>query len=191
MYTSYTLDNTNRIIDVGGDWDDFAHQNDRAGAVSANVIGKSIWDFISGFDVQNFLSAVIAFVRVREEEFDTLYRCDSAETPRLCRMEVTPLDDNTVEVKNVLLQHPEIAPASNVLELDHNRCFNRCSKCCRFKIGEDWIEAFAYPHANLFPDSHVLCPDCKVEIRADMGEVVDISTARRNPSLHFDAAESA
>jgi hypothetical protein len=44
--TQYWLDPDNQIISVSSTWDQFALENDGETAVSSQVLGKQIWEFI-------------------------------------------------------------------------------------------------------------------------------------------------
>ncbi len=48
LIVSYTLDRNNRIVDVGGEWDHFAIENDARNLVTPNVLGRPINEFIIG-----------------------------------------------------------------------------------------------------------------------------------------------
>lgn len=178
MKTSYTVDQDHRIICVGGSWDDFAAQNDGANAMAEQVIGHSLWKFTDGFEVQSFLNAIIFSVRQKNQVFTTLYRCDGPNTPRLFRMTATPLSQGHVQVDHALLETPQFPFSPSVVALVRNVCNNRCSMCCSFKVGEDWIDPFAHPETRFFPDSHVVCPACKGLAREGFGQVVEMQRQR-------------
>lgn len=180
MRTSYTIDREYKIVSVDGLWDDFAAKNDGAMAMADQVIGRSIWEFVVGFEVQSFLNAVIFSVRQKNLEFESLYRCDSPDTPRLCRMNAISLPHGLVRVEHTLLGHPQLRPLYNVRSLVDRRCVNRCSMCCSFKVGDDWIDSFANPEKNFFPKSHVVCPTCKGEARRGLGEIIRLTGSRRS-----------
>lgn len=179
MVTSYTLDRDNRIICLGGSWDDFALKNDGSNAMAEKVIGHSLWNFVEGFEVQSFLNAIFFAVRQKNQPFSTLYRCDTSNKARLFKMTATPNSLGHVHVGHQLIEPPRIAAPSSVMTLDSIMCSNRCSMCCSFKVDEEWVDPFAYPETEFFPYSHVICPSCKALAREGLGEVVQMQPLRK------------
>lgn len=178
MKTSYDLDRDNCIKGVGGDWNAFAQKNGGTDALADLVLGRALWEFVSGYETQNFLNDILFAVRANDEEFTTLYRCDSPERSRLLRMTARPIGNGGVRVSNKLLESNPLGTQSAIIRLDQRRCFNRCSICCRFKVGEDWIDPFASPEREYFPDSHVVCPECRAETAKKLGEPYAVGVVR-------------
>lgn len=179
MNTIYVLDNENRIIGTGGAWDEFAQQNDGAAALSEKVVGHRLWDFVEGFEVQSFLNAFLISVRTNQAEFDTIYRCDGDDIRRLFLMTATPLQHGLVQVQHQLLRQSDLVRSSKGTNINHDRCYNRCSMCCHFMVGGEWVDPFVFPEQLYFTDSHVICPSCKVEARRYLEEMVKFEKKSR------------
>ncbi|SMP13438.1 hypothetical protein [Shimia sagamensis] len=180
MQTAYILNPENQICRTEGPWDEFALQNDGAEAIEDKVVGHSIWNFTVGFEVQSFLNAVFFFVRRSGAMFETKYRCDSSDSQRLFSMAVSPIADGGVRVDHELLRQFEPQPAGKLAVLEHHRCFNRCSMCCHFKVGNEWIDPFATPEEAFFPKSHTICPSCKNSARESLGIIIDFPRHSRS-----------
>ena len=178
MRNYYTLNDENTIVEVGGTWDDFALDNDGPAAVADQVIGRPLWDFVKGFELVSFLSAVNYAVRDTGSYFETLYRCDSPDSLRLFRMTVSRLARDGLQVRHTLIKQSPTSLAAGSTQLDGFRCENRCSKCCRFRVGEQWIDSYAYPDTELFPQTHVICPICRAKAGDSLGEIINIKRAR-------------
>ena len=58
----YFLTRSYTIHSIGGDWNDFAHENNAPGLTSDSVIGHSLWDYISDPAVMHFYSGAVKAV---------------------------------------------------------------------------------------------------------------------------------
>ena len=173
METAYFLGHECRIRRVEGCWNEFASQNEGTEAFAEKVVGRSIWDFTAGFEVQSFLDAVFLFVHRSKSVFETKYKCDSADTFRLFSMTVSHADDGGIRVSHKLLQQNQRNAPGKLAALENHRCLNRCSLCRHFKLGNEWINPFAHPDEKFFPNSHTICPSCSATVRKELGLVLD------------------
>jgi hypothetical protein len=55
----YRVDNKYRIVDVGGDWDDFAIRNASDECIAKYVIGDDLFSHITGDEVKMWIEADI------------------------------------------------------------------------------------------------------------------------------------
>lgn len=185
MQNHYILDETDRLIRCGGDWDAFALQNDSKSAVAARVVGYRLWDFLADFETTSYLNGIFFWCRRRRQSFESTYRCDSPTTKRLFRMTVTPRGLGELRVEHRLLRSTDIAPFHPVLvDAAERRSGARCSICAATRYGDDWIATLTRPSVRDFPPSYTVCPDCKagaVETLRRQGglEVPDLHAARR------------
>lgn len=179
METAYILNHESRIDRVEGSWNEFASQNDGAEAFAEKVVGHSIWNFTAGFEVQSFLNAVFFFVQRSNAVFETKYRCDGNDTYRLFSMTVSPSDEGGLRVSHKLLQKNKNESPGKLVMLENHRCLNRCSMCCHFKVGNEWIDPFAHPEERFFPKSYTICPSCKGAARKRLGRVVEFRNSHR------------
>ena len=104
MLTWYTLQENDRITEVGGDWDDFAEQNEGAAVVAKNVLGRSIWDFIQGDDETAMFRSILFTCRLTGETLDLMSDCSSGDVERVMRMKVVPLYEHRVRVEHKLVE---------------------------------------------------------------------------------------
>ncbi|HEY6961692.1 MAG TPA: hypothetical protein VI408_07370 [Gaiellaceae bacterium] len=82
----YSIDADDVIVAVGGAWHTFAQAN--GGPV--NVVGCSLWDFVSGRDVEAIWQLLLRHVRGTATPLTFLYRCDAPRVRRLMQMELSP-----------------------------------------------------------------------------------------------------
>ncbi len=159
--SEYVLDASDRIISVSPQWDQFAIENDTPGAMAENVIGRQVWDFVEGLETASYLNAIFFACRMDTESFDILYRCDAPEIKRMFRMSVHPEEKGVLTLRHDLL-HSKSRLHTNKVEVftDHYDS-TRCSVCCSFLIGENWIDVFPYLNDRYFPKSYSVCPACR------------------------------
>lgn len=141
---SYFLDTEGIIRKVSGPWDEFANDNDGAGARAEAVIGKSLASFIAG-DISNmFVQAMVDSARARGKTVYRPYRCDSGRMKRYMEMTAIPLPDGLVEVRHRLLytepvRHFQFVPAQRIASPGAMR-IKRCSMCNKVRVASDWYE---------------------------------------------------
>ena len=78
----YRIDALDRITFVDAEWLRFARENEAEQLVETGVVGRSVWDFVSGFEVRSLYENLFASVRSRGEPARVPFRCDS---PALAR----------------------------------------------------------------------------------------------------------
>lgn len=124
----YQLDANDTITATDPGWDCFARSNGGAGAMAEQVVGRSLWEFISGAETIAALKAVFANARRTEIPWGMRYRCDSARQARLFQLTAVPLAESALMVRHALIRSsPRIraalapAPAPETLLL--------CSHC--------------------------------------------------------------
>ena len=179
----WTIDRDNVITSVGGDWDAFAESNDAASLCGSSVVGRSLFDFISGEETQRIYRLLLRRVRAVDAPVIVPFRCDSPEMRRHMRLEIEPLSERAIEFRGVLVAaepRPHLrllarnAPRSEALLVS-------CSFCLRMRLPNgEWIEAEdAVVRLGLLTLertprlAHGICPACKAKLygrRGNMGE---------------------
>jgi hypothetical protein len=141
--TSYWLDADDRIIHVSRSWDPFARENGGDQALAAQVVGRSIHEFVADDPTRMWIQAVLSLARTRGTAVERPYRCDSPTERRFMSMTVIPEQGGKLRVDHVLLAtEPRIRPvtirpaAAAVPDLAM-----RCSICGRVKTDGEWREA--------------------------------------------------
>jgi len=76
----WTIDRENVITSVGGDWDAFAESNDAASLCGSSVVGRSLFDFISGEETQRIYRLLLR----RCARWTRRSSCPSAATRQKC-----------------------------------------------------------------------------------------------------------
>ncbi|CUH75798.1 hypothetical protein [Tropicibacter naphthalenivorans] len=102
--TYYKLDSEDRIIAVGGVWDDFARRNGGADVTSDKVKGALIWNAMHGNALHGYLNALFFAVRTWQRPISLPVRCDAPGMPRFDQMTITPGPDGTLTVTHTPLE---------------------------------------------------------------------------------------
>ena len=163
----YALDREFHIRYCNRAWDEFAVDNAGEHLRRASVVGRPLFDFISGPPEAHFREACR---RVLEENKAWMqeYECSSAGTFRKFAMHVHPFGGGAglLVVNSLLVQNPHDEAAHPALEAayrDSNGLIVMCSNCRRTRrCGEDevWVWAPGFVSAPPHRVSHGLCPPC-------------------------------
>jgi hypothetical protein len=166
---AYRIDEDDVIVETAGAWDDFADAN---GGVPA-VVGRPLWQFVAGADVQAVWQLLLRRVRATEESLAFLYRCDAPGITRLLQMELLPEPGGAIEFRSSQVRvlpgttfdgrwEPGTAHETTTV----------CGWCARVSVDEGWwspdaaierlgLAAGAYPRL-----SHGICTSCESELRS-------------------------
>lgn len=158
----YVLDAHNRIIEVGGCWNEFAVSNDGASATSARVLGRSVWEFIAGTDTVAYLNAIFFQSRRTGRYFRDIYRCDSEGQFREFQMEVIPAEHGVLRVHHFLIR-TGLLPTADFEHLQPVSA-RRCSACCSYELQDHWVDRKNH-QILLQASDYVVCPNCKRNTR--------------------------
>ena len=166
---SYRIDRENRLVDVGGDWDAFALQNDAPALRREAVLGRPLLDFISGDETRHFHEVLLARVRSGAQLRRLPFRCDSPELRRFMEMDITSPDGGTVDYCCRVLSTEAHAPVHTADAAPAGkRTMRMCSWCKKVHLtGSLWVEIEeAIVRFNLLEDaapphvSHGMCDAC-------------------------------
>jgi hypothetical protein len=164
MQNQYWLDGDDTIIGVGSTWDCFAGENDGHEVVAELVVGRSLWDFISGDPTRMWLSSLLTLARLREETISRPYRCDSPTVKRFMNLEITRDPGGVLKLSHHLVRveamhtpctvSPKSSPGKKMLQ--------RCSVCNRFNASQGWVEAEDLEAPVPWPITviYAVCGDC-------------------------------
>lgn len=166
----YRLDRDDVIVEVGGEWDHFAMQNDGAHLCQRSVLGRPLESFVSGDATRMFVRALLQAARLTLRPLTRDYRCDSADLRRYMRMTIAPEADGGLRVSHALVRtvpyaHP--VPVRYAMGNVANVTI-RCSMCNRLRDGGEWREADSVPPLAggvARPVIYGVCPDCMTQIR--------------------------
>lgn len=137
----YRINADDIIEDVNDAWVHFAAENG-APLLASEVIGRSLWHYISGDEVQRIYEAVLKHARVKNRTVSFPFRCDSPRLYRSMRLFVTPLGKERLEFRSVC---ETVAARPTPLDiLTASKTAKRqppvpmCSWCKAVLIGADW-----------------------------------------------------
>ena len=162
-------------------WDAFANENGAPELRAVGVIGRSLFEFIEGTDVQNQLKR--AMQRASQDpdwSWILLYRCDAPELKRKMRQAMNPIFSKGACAGFIFQSvelHVQPRPPINLFDFKELqlRAAQRsdlpvvmmCSWCQKVQhepvCGEQWVEAEDYYSAGGSSNvrlSHCICEQC-------------------------------
>ena len=161
--TKYWLDSKNRIVKTSLSWDNFAEDNEACmSAYSSHVIGKSLFSFISGDTTRMFIESLIQKVRLTNQNFETEYRCDSPDTMRFMRMNIVPLGEGQLMIKNTLVKEAPFKKRAKIQWSETESVARRCSICNQLNHQGTWVDPSEIVFdLDVIPIIHTVCEDCR------------------------------
>ena len=111
-FCQYSIDENNDIYNIGGNWADFATQNNGSRSIEDDVVGTSLWSHIHGLDVKSYLNAIFFAVRKVQIPVVLPYRCDSPTQPRQFIMAVLPAGGERLKIDHLSVLTEVVSPAS-------------------------------------------------------------------------------
>ena len=161
MKTYYRVDKKCRIIDVGGDWDDFATRNASDECGSKYVIGDDLFSHIAGDEVRMWIESLILTVRHTKKPIELNYRCDGPDVRRHFRLVAEPEPEDVVLVSHQLTAE-EPQPTTILLSSASNCRVGtpRCSICNSVRLADRWVDPFELGSSQEIQVTHEVCPRC-------------------------------
>jgi hypothetical protein len=165
---TYRLDAEGTIVECGGSWDGFAIENGASRLRADHVVGRAVWDFITGTETRQLWREVFGVARARGRVF-VPFRCDSPTVRRRLEMAVEVEPGGGLSIATAVLRVEPRAPEA-WLSPDGQRTVGMvtsCSWCRRFLVGDEWLEVeVAVARSGLLEDempaiTHGVCPDCE------------------------------
>ena len=90
----YRIDARDAIVWVSDNWQMFAVANEGAETTYADqVLGRSLWEFITGMETRHLYQIVIQEARQRQKTVRLLFRCDAPDERRFLRLTIVPQAD--------------------------------------------------------------------------------------------------
>ncbi len=185
LTTIHQIDSNDFIIHVDEEWLVFGRAN-WISALSAHlVIGKSLWEFISGAETIYLWKILLRTVRDSQKSIHLPYRCDSPPTKRYMSMNVVPLSNGVIEFYNIFLKEEDREPIQ-LLDPDRphdERLLVMCSWCKKIRIPDwaqsgkpgEWVDVdSAVRMLRLFNDSplprlsHGICGICNNKVMKEI-----------------------
>jgi hypothetical protein len=173
---SYAIDDQDRLIKVDDGYYRFAEENGWEGV--GDSLGRSLWDFVAGHDVQKLQRLLLRRVREGVRGVELPFRCDGPDVTR--EMDIRIAADNTGRVVMFsarLRAEEERDEPQPLLDSDFPRdesdFLPMCAWCDRFLVDGEWVEVEeAAKRLELFrrPEmpvlDHGICPECSGQLLA-------------------------
>jgi hypothetical protein len=161
MVTDFLLDENDQITGVADEWDSFAAQNDGEMACRERVLGQSLWSFVSDPETRAYLERIFAACRAYGRAFSNQYRCDCPGKKRFYLMDVTPDYSGNLLVRHRPLTETPIPERINEGGIGPEVRTQRCSVCCSYLVGQDWLDIPAQTADQIAPDlTFTVCNSC-------------------------------
>ena len=170
---TYTVDANDILVDIGGDWDEFARENEGLGLTRDNVLGTPLFTFIQGAEVVTIYKALFAKARREQRPLSFTFRCDAPSCRRTMKIEIAPLTDQAIAVQTDLIESHG-RDAVRLLDTGAVRTHEFLTMCCVCgdvkSANGQWVaieeesarlrllERTAVPQL-----SHAYCPKCLAE----------------------------
>jgi len=177
--TLWSIDGSDVITGVGGDWDEFASANGAASLCGERVVGLPLFEFITGEETRHIYRLLLHKARSTTAPLRVPFRCDSPEVRRHMRLEIAPAGADAIEFRSEFLG-AESRPRVGLLDPNEKRSrasLVSCSFCMRLRVSpSEWIEAeevvarmdllsgVAVPQLI-----HGVCAECSASLRARLG----------------------
>jgi hypothetical protein len=173
----YRINDRDEIVFVNPQWDVFAAANDGERAVSARVLGRSLWDFVSDSGTRQLYRDLLVRARTRGPlRFN--YRCDSPALRRVMEMELVPAPGGGVEFRSRALT-VEPRPPQALLDPGADRggvLVRVCGWCKKVAVGGTWVEVDRavtalglLEHVPVPSLTHGICGDCLDGMKRTLG----------------------
>ena len=104
---TYIIDEIDHIVEVGGDWDEFASKNNGETILKENVESNEIWHFIKDSGVRYLYRVMIEKIRKLGGRIEFPFRCDSCVVRRFMKLEIEPYPNDTVRFVSTVLNEEE------------------------------------------------------------------------------------
>ena len=166
----YSLNEDNIITNYSKNFPSFARNNDwQLDMEPEAVMGRSIFDFISGIETQHLYQVLFEHCRKGKHIGPIPFRCDSPTERRFLELTLRLLPDNHIDIITVLLK-TEPRPPVRILQADTPRTeqfIKICSMCKKVFVDDEWVEIEeALIRMKLFEQerlpqlTHGLCNSC-------------------------------
>jgi hypothetical protein len=155
---------------VNDAWRQFAVENGTP-SLSREVIGTSLWKYISGQQVVHLSRELLTRVRESRSEVTIPFRCDSPGVRRFMRMKIVLLDSGKVEFRTWIEREEPYAKPIQLLDPtatnDPAKLLRMCAWCKKIDVEDAWVEIEEavsqlrlFDHPTVPAITHGICDDC-------------------------------
>ena len=100
----YRVDASDTLVWVSDSWLAFARENGASGLVRSSVLERSLWDFVTGEELQTLYSEIHSRVRSTGIRAVLPFRCDSPTLQRHMRLTITHEDFGQLAYECILVR---------------------------------------------------------------------------------------
>jgi len=171
---TYRLDAKDVIVEVGGAWDEFARRNGGPGLEVDRVVGRSLYEHVTGEVTRMFVWTMFDAARKLGIERTQPYRCDTPDLKRFMEMRIVPGPAGTILVRHRLVSTEPIIPHVRVRAAmpgtPLRQVVLRCSSCNQLRHQGVWVEPEHLAKDVSGGDLDVqvaysICPSCREAAR--------------------------
>lgn len=168
----YRVDARERFTYVNAAWLDFALDNATEAVVASltpeNLVGQSLWEYVTDQTTRMLYRSVMARVRSREG-VQFAFRCDSPDCRRLLQMQIALLDSGEIEFRTtpITIEPRPFVPLLDATAPRDEAWISMCSWCNRVRYLHGWYEVEVavelgalFELARLPKVTHGICDDC-------------------------------
>lgn len=169
----YTVDADDRITWVCDGWDAFAEANGAAALAGCHVVGKELWDYICGAEVQHLYGVMLERVRAAGHPAEVTMNCDAPDLKRLLSLRLDAEPNGVVRFHSQTIDTAKRPPVALLAPqpIEGDWMLEMCSFCKRaFVDPKGWVDVeIAAETLGLFVRermprlTHGVCPDCHGE----------------------------
>lgn len=173
----HRVNHHDQITFVNAGWKKFAIRNGMPAEMVVNVVGASLWRYISEPTSRNFYAVIMAKVRKTGQTIKLPFRCDSPGIRRFMELHIISLGENHLEFRSHLLRQERRKPVAllNPALPRDSKLLIMCAWCKRVKADEwmeveDIVQKLKLFDTRPLPSlSHGICPDCKALVKQSAG----------------------
>lgn len=176
----YVVDDSLRLLWIGGEWDEFALANGGSNARSNEVLSTSLLAHITDGLTRDATAAMAKAVKDTHEALRIDYRCDSPTLMRRYLMTIQPMKDDRVLFVHDLRDVQTFANAVVHWRFRAGAGDLKCSFCCSVRMTDsDWTPPEELADAHPEWVEFTLCPQCQSRIT----EAIDALRQGRKPAV--------
>jgi hypothetical protein len=171
----YRVDAADVLVWVDALWLAFARENGAAELVKESVLGRLLWDFVSGNEIRRLYLEIHSRVRISGHAVVLPFRCDSPSLQRHMRLTIAREDAGHLAYECLLVR---AVPQRNIGALDsqspRSEAFLTMCSCCKRTLFEPigWLEVedvsvrLGLFETRKVPElRHTICPECANTLR--------------------------
>lgn len=180
----YWIDASDRVVEVGGGWADFAQQNDAPDLVVPDP-DRTLWSHFDP-DIREIWQLLVQRVRESQNDVQVPLRCDAPSARRWFDITITPEPADRVHFRSVLA-FEEPRPFVPLLDRDAERDVDAppvllCSWCGRSQYQSEWrvVEDLVaaerlLERPTMPPVSYGICGSCRDDMSAALLSAGEVS----------------